>query len=111
MKQKDTPTIFFGDTGDVSRTFDPKTRKRGYVGKLPDGTAPPLGRATKKDWVGVMYLVIAKVAKDGLPTGRGAQTELARWIHDALASKDMEASQSMVADHARLILAEVEKIR
>jgi hypothetical protein len=98
------------DTGSVEH-LPAEKGKTAYVVTWAQDAGPPPGRPIEKDWVGVMHRVIAKVAKDGLPTGRGAQTVLAGWIHDALASKDMETSQSMAAKHARQILAEVKKIR
>jgi len=111
MAEKDRPVVTFTDTGDVSRVSDMSTGRAVYVAALPDGTRLPRGRPTEKDWQGVLCCLIARASKEGLPTGYGAGAELAKWIHDALEAKNMEAAQSVVARYAHLILAEAEKIQ
>ena len=108
MTPKSRQAIVSTDTGDVERFTDEKTGNPAYITWLRAGTR---GRPTEKDWLAAMRWLVVKVNKDGLPTGRGANTILADWIHKALAANNMEASQSMVAEHARLILAEADKIQ
>ena len=108
MKQKDTPSILFEDTGDVSRPFNPKTRKHAYVGKLPDGTAPPLGAPTGIDWLAAMRWLVVKVSKDGLPhQERGAQAEVERWLSQWFINQNFNVAETSLRTHVRQLFDDV----
>lgn len=53
--------------------------------------------------------LVAKVDKEELPQGPGAQAKVAGWILDWFSDRNLEAADSLIKDQVRLLYEEVEK--
>jgi len=108
-------TIFYGsDTGAVEYHPNATPDGRGNAISIDwtsTATAKPRGRPVEKDWQGALRWLIAKVARDGLPTERGGRKEVLRWMEEWFADQGIEAGRTQIEEQIRLIYQELEAPR